>query len=410
MKVILKSKAVRTTAIATAAIVAMIFIVLHFFRKDPLPITAIPIDLDKPIAKIMDFAFIPDKENALVMLGKSGKVAFYQISNNNGIQNGEFRVKSISTASNCGAFSLVFDPEFIHNRYFYILHCNGNNNIQISRFTYSEDVKKIAETEKSVYQLQDDKLGTTFFGLGPLLFTKSGTLLVFTNDQNIIGASQNLENRYGKILHLRATDTSRSSFLPDSPTSIKNERGLPEIYASGLSAPWTAAFDSSEKLWIGDRNPVIRNQNIHVLTKIGQDFSITKPRFSWNQNSDALLLHGNGEKAKNRLRVPLVGLQYAPEKEDQYEGLLLGQMIVGDWCTGWVGTLPIDNPDSDAPPALIASLEGIMKIAKGKDDMLYLVTFTSTSPSHCFKKKDVNTDKPELLNGGLWQLVLRTSL
>jgi glucose/arabinose dehydrogenase len=142
-----------------------------------------------------------------------------------------------------GLLSLVFDPAYAKNHYFYILYSVKDakpRRTRLSRFKAGGPAARpYAANESEKVLFETTKKHSNHNG-GTLLFGPDGALYVGLGDGGGAGDqdgnAQNLESPLGKILRL----DPKKNFAYD-------------IWASGLRNPWRMSFDrETGELWVGD--------------------------------------------------------------------------------------------------------------------------------------------------------------
>lgn len=186
---------------------------------------------------------------------------------------------------------------------------------------------------------------------GPLLFGPDGALYFANGDGNFgdpEGRAQDLGSLFGKVLRLDVDGARPYATPADNPFAGRpGARG--EIWALGFRNPWTATFDSSGALWVGDVgqdrweeiNRVERGRNYGWRTMEGGQCygsptcdvrGLTAPAFAYS--------HGEGFSVT-------LGFVYRGQRHPE----LRGALIFGDYVTGRVSALRVDEgrPASASP-------------------------------------------------------------
>ncbi|MEP6633942.1 MAG: choice-of-anchor V domain-containing protein [Luteimonas sp.] len=171
-----------------------------------------------------------------------------------------------------GLLGLAFDPDYVHNRRFYVNYVfdpTGNNldRTRISRFV-ADPGGASANPASEVVLMEFEQPFDNHNG-GDLHFGPDGDLYIATGDGGSGGDpqnnAQNPRSLLGKLLRIDVTGTGGS---PDcSLITVKNYgtpldnayhdgvggAGCDEIFALGLRNPWRFGFDrATDDLWIAD--------------------------------------------------------------------------------------------------------------------------------------------------------------
>ncbi len=157
-----------------------------------------------------------------------------------------------------GMLSMVFDPDYANNGFFYVYYIagTGNGTSRISRFSVSSD-PDVADpgSEQVIYQWPQPN---PFHNGGDLAFGPDGMLYIALGDGAAGGDpynnAQDLTDPLGDILRIDVSDPNTTwTVPPDNPWAALSNDTLPEIWASGLRNPFRMGFDRvTGDLWVGD--------------------------------------------------------------------------------------------------------------------------------------------------------------
>lgn len=160
--------------------------------------------------------------------------------------------RNVRVSGEAGMFSLVFDPDFSENRFFYLSYLAKDGMFRVSRFRWEAGAKELAPgDEESLFEFQFLAPGGRHFG-GQLAFGPDGYLYVGVGDGGLAPAqdhpSQMLDDLRGKILridvHATTGDDEVKYAVPVDNPFVGREGTRPEIWAYGLRNPWRFDFDS----------------------------------------------------------------------------------------------------------------------------------------------------------------------
>ncbi len=146
---------------------------------------------------------------------------------------------SVSSGSEQGLLSLVFDPDFPRSGRFYVNFTDEEGTTKVSEFSVRDDDPDRADVSSRVDLLSVPQPYQNHNG-GQLQFGPDGLLYVGMGDGGGAGdpegRAQNPGSLLGKILRLNVAGGAD-----------------PEIYAVGVRNPWRFSFDRKEGgLWIAD--------------------------------------------------------------------------------------------------------------------------------------------------------------
>lgn len=156
-----------------------------------------------------------------------------------------------------GLLSIVFDPGYASNGFFYAYYINGSGSgtSRISRFQVSDD-PNVADVSSEVVLYTRAQPYTNHNG-GCLQFGPDGYLYCGFGDGGSFNDpqsnGQNLSTALGSMIRLDVSAHDSTYTIPPTNPFVNTTDTLPEIWASGLRNPWRYSFDRlSGDLWIGD--------------------------------------------------------------------------------------------------------------------------------------------------------------
>ena len=260
-----------------------------------------------------------------------------------------------------GLLGLAFDPNFIDNGYFYLNYVDKNDSTTVSRFQINQNKSK-KNDEKILLKFHQPYSNHNG---GCIEFDKNEFLYIATGDGGSAGdpdnRAQDLSSIHGKILRIKLSKDGTYTIPEDNPYK-NNKNILPEIWAYGLRNPWRFSFDRlngnmfiadvGQNLWeeiniieYGDTE--LKNFGWNILegnhcfpeeTNCKKD-GFNHPIFEYPNNANYVktLL---GIKQKNMDGCSITGGYVYRGKEIKK---LYGKYIFGDYCTGKVWSIDINN-------------------------------------------------------------------
>ena len=162
-----------------------------------------------------------------------------------------------STQSEQGLLSVVFDPGYATNGFFYVYYINGSGagTSRISRFQVSADPNVADPASETILYTRAQPFwnhngGCLQFGPDGYLYCGFGDG-GSGNDPNANG--QNLGIVLAKMIRIDVSQHNDTYAIPADNPFVATQDTLPEIWASGLRNPWRYSFDRlTGDMWIGD--------------------------------------------------------------------------------------------------------------------------------------------------------------
>ena len=148
-----------------------------------------------------------------------------------------------------GLFTLVLDPQFATNHWYYVFYTLGSPNVdRLSRFTANAtNTGTVSGSELVLYQ-DPQQSGPEHHG-GAIAFDNAGKLLFSTGEHFTAGDAQLLTTPRGKLHRINSDGTIPT----DNPFYDGAGPHVDSIYALGLRNPYQMSYDSvSGRLYIGD--------------------------------------------------------------------------------------------------------------------------------------------------------------
>ncbi|MCB1050305.1 MAG: PQQ-dependent sugar dehydrogenase [Acidobacteria bacterium] len=157
-----------------------------------------------------------------------------------------------------GLLCLAFAPDFVASGYFFVTYIRASDQAAIlARFQVSVE-SNITDPESQVI-LMEIAQPSPIHKMHGLQFLNDGSLLVAVGDGGPRNdpecRSQNLQNRYGKILRISVQNQLDPPYfsVPSDNPFFGVPGTNPEIYALGLRNPWRMGHDPlTDQVLIGD--------------------------------------------------------------------------------------------------------------------------------------------------------------
>lgn len=207
-----------------------------------------------------DFAFLPS--GAILVAEKGGYEKGSELAHVRMVRDGlvlERPVVSVysETFGDSGILGLILDPDFVHNRFFYLwystgtgaLNWSGRSVFRLSRF-YLDPISDTADPAQEQIIL-DGVPRKAYHGGGGLAFDGQGNLFISTGEMFDYRPAQDLGSLNGKLLRIRPTANGYT--LPDDNPFLSVAGARPEIYALGLRNPFRMVYNhQTDHLYLGD--------------------------------------------------------------------------------------------------------------------------------------------------------------
>lgn len=289
----------------------------------------------------------------------------------------------------CGVTNLLLDPEFEDNGMVYVSYCSSNRITRLSRITLDagkiEDLQVILETV-----LKADKDGWHRFG--SMGFEEDGrTLWMFSGDQTQRVEAQDPKSLRGKLLRIQPhRSPGRGGYEPAAGNLIEQDpEADPAVFALGFRSPWRAARDDAGRIFVGDVGDAYAEE-VNLVEAAGQNFgwsrhegpcsgdceSFRDPLAWYTRSTEDPYVFDDPETEPATKRAVWVGEIYrTPAKGDRYCGLLGGVVPFGDFFTGWVRGLRVDEEGTVLVDRLLGHHTEITSVRQGGDGYLYALTY-----------------------------------
>ncbi len=227
-------------------------------------------------------------------------------------------------------------------------------------------------------------VGNIAFGPDGYLYIASGDGGSDEFEPDIRRDGQDLSTLYGAILRIEPDPVAGGYAVPDDNPFVADDVAQDEIWVYGLRNPWRFSFDSgSGDLWIGDVGQYCWEE-INTV-----DFSEAEgANFGWSAFEgfhtaidDLPAEHVLPAYAYARTEADDDGVAHcAVIGGHVYRGTAIpdleGTYVFGDWCTGRLETLTLNDDGSVRTDVLAEGLIGTQALAADSDGELYVLDST----------------------------------
>ena len=223
---------------------------------------------------LVDFTFLPN-QNEFLAVSHDGLVHHYSIK-------GELLNRFIFPVfqeKECGSYSIIVDPDFANNNFFYMAYCASLNRTIVSRFTWSDDVSNIFKSETEIVAIHEPRHANSKHRVGSIGFDNQGNLWVGFGDHDVHVNAQETSNFQGSLIRLNPSRTARPGYrTPSDNPFVRNSKIQDEIIAYGLRNPFRIAFH--DDVWfiadVGSRDEKQREELNVLIGPRGSNFGWDK--------------------------------------------------------------------------------------------------------------------------------------
>jgi len=367
------SQAATVSAGATASAV-----VAYSSSALTLAVTRVAANLDNPT-----FLAAPAGDARLFVTERPGRVRIIENGDTRDIPYLDIGAR-ISTDGEGGLLSLVFDPQFARNGYFYVVYTDLQRNIVVERFSAGATPLQANPTSGLLLLRIAHPTYQNHFG-GQLAFGPDGYLYLGTGDGGGAGDPQgNARNRaslLGKLLRIDVAGATLAQpyAIPPSNPYRDGAGGRPEIWALGLRNPWRFSFDGSQ-LYLSDVGQDRREEvNIVDARQGGLDFG-------WN-TLEGTLCYGAATCDRTGLVLPSFEYEHGAGNVNGcsitggfvYRGRALpelaGRYFYSDFCGGYLKSFfSTGSGIVDSRTWEIGDIGRVVSFGQDASGELYLIT------------------------------------
>ncbi len=291
-------------------------------------------------------------------------------------------------------YTLVFDPEFAHNRFVYLCIIfrtkdgkpspDGN---RISRFCITEQSPPTIDVASELPIIHWQSNGHSGCDLA---FDHSGCLLISTGDAGFpsppdaLQTGQDINDLLASILRIDVRDATVAEpyRIPEDNPFRHHSGARPEVWAYGFRNPWRIAVDSlSGQLWLGDVGWE-KWELVHQVNRGGN--------YGWSVREGEELIQPQAPLGPTPILPPRVVLSHADSASITggyvYRGRAIpeiaGHYLFGDWVNGRLWSVPIDTeaaPGAQAHREIASAQLRIVAIAPDREGEPIIVNHVGKS-------------------------------
>ena len=281
-----------------------------------------------------------------------------------------------------GLLGLAFHPNFATNRRLFVHYSRaGDGATVVSELTAAADLKTAdPRSERVLFTIPDPFVNHNG---GQLAFGPDGYLYIGLGDGG--GAGDPLQNAQnpnvllGKILRIDVDRTGGGQYgipanNPFAPDGVRPGGGRAEIWALGLRNPWRFSFDpDGGDLYIGD----VGQGSWEEIDRQPAD-SAGGENYGWNVMEGRHCFGGDCDQTGYVKPIAEYGHDQGCSVTGGYvyrgdaQAELQGVYVFGDFCSGIIFTLQVDEGTVDPKPVLESGL-GVSSFGTDEAGEIYLV-------------------------------------
>jgi len=281
-----------------------------------------------------------------------------------------------------GLLSLAFHPQYRSNGYFYTYYsASSPRRSVLSRFSVSPDDLDRADPNSESIVLEITQPYSNHNG-GQIVFGPDGYLYLGLGDGgkggDPHGNGQNTSTLLGSIIRIAVKNESLGagySIPADNPFVGRGVDFREEIWAYGLRNPWRFTFDAqTDKMWAADVGQR-RHEEVDIIT--------AGKNYGWNRMEGSECFRSRACSTKD-LEPPIA--EYGRSDGCSITGgyvyrgsrlpTLHGAYIYGDFCSGKIWALWLQNDHVIENRLLIDSDLTISSFGEDRNHELYILSFT----------------------------------
>jgi glucose/arabinose dehydrogenase len=217
----------------------------------------------------------PNDLNRMVVVEKAGIIKWFYANSTQAEGTVLDLEKTVYSAGwEEGLFTIIFDPNFKENRYYYVFYSLGKPlRSRISRFTLNPDYSTDLDSELKILEIkkvaEGHNGGSMEFGPDNYLYASIGFGSFRMSEWDFL---QNRTTLYGSIIRIDVSNSTPDqpyTIPPDNPFVGSKDGSRGEIWAYGLRNAWRFSFDrKSGKIYTGDVGEVTREE-VNLIKKGG---------------------------------------------------------------------------------------------------------------------------------------------
>ena len=282
-----------------------------------------------------------------------------------------------------GLLSMVFDPAYATNGFFYVNYTDRNGDTQVERYRVSSDANR--GDPASAKQILFVRQPFANHNGGHIVFGPDGMLYIGMGDGGSGGDPQgNGQNRNALLGKLLRIDVARGDpyAIPSDNPLVGQTGARGEIWALGLRNPWRFWFDRTDRvLYVAD---VGQNQ-IEEVNAVDQ---AAKPiNYGWNVMEGAQC-YNTSNCTRTGLTLPVSTYNHSGGACSVTGGIVYrgqripaiqGHYFYADYCAGWVRSFRLVNGAVTAEQQWsLGSVGSILSFGEDAAGEMYLLSANGT--------------------------------
>lgn len=343
------------------------------------------------VDRATDFAFLPGTPDELLVLSLTGVVHHLRLDAEG--------ARALATTElvvyrneGCGLHSLAVDPLFVENRLIYLTRCLDIRRSSLTRHVLEPSGVLAEGADVMVVSLDQDP-PEYWHRFGSFGFEPDGeTMWVLLGDHFVRQGAQDSSNPFGSLLRIVPERSSGGSgYRAAAGNAFEAGAGDPSVYAYGLRSPWRGTRDQRGRFFIGDVGEYAREE-VNLVSAAGQNLGwprhegacsescegLTNPLTTYGRSSEEPYVFDDPDTNPQTRRAVWVGEVYEDPSVQRYYGLFDGRVVFGDFYTGWVRALRVDDAGALVDDIPVGNLTSISAWHTGPDGFMYALTHDGT--------------------------------
>lgn len=357
---------------------------------------------DEP-EELTDLKPVPNQPDQLLLVDKQGRLRLYELGENGGVLLDKLQLDTVFGEDDCGAVSLAFDPAYAENHFVYVGHCLSPTASRVTRLTLEEPFEDALATAVTIIELGDDRATRPWHNVGSIGFESDGVMWALFGEKTLRETAQDASVGLGKLLRIvpsREPGLGGFEPAPDGPL-VGDSEAAQAAFALGLRSPFRGTRDSRGFYWIGDVGSDLFEE-VNVVRSPLDNFGwpafegpceecgeTLAPTFYWPRNEVPEYLIEDLQAELTLARVAWAGPEIVESENERYDGRLVGSVLFGDFCAGFLRHGRVDDdgvPRLDAP---LGHLNNASAFRQHTDGYVYAITF-----GRCQTDVDNEADEP----------------
>ncbi|AUV82844.1 hypothetical protein C2R22_15360 [Salinigranum rubrum] len=315
----------------------------------------------------ISLTFLPD--GRMLVLEKGGRIVITDPSDTSLDSQTYMTLTNIDTTGERGLISIVVDPQFLQNGYFYLYYQPATPaQSRVARFQHVENSGGLSSrgdrsSETVIWENPDTYVGEYHFG-GGLEFGPDGLLYLTTGEEFDPALSQDLSNAGGKIHRFSPNGT-----VPADNPFLDNASAIDSVWAYGLRNPYRAKWDlSTHRFFVGDvgGNVVDSREEVN-LGEAGANYAwpICEGDCAGSEYTDPLYSYPHRDVGGSIISGPVY-------RGNQYPSAYTGAYFFADYAYNELRYLTFDDTGAVTGDYLFRTFAGRpVDLVEGPDGALY---------------------------------------